>query len=109
MNLMPIVAWLVFLVAAILEVSGDAVTRSGLRGHRSVYVLCGALMLALYGIMVNTLRWDFSRLIGTYVAVFALVSVLTGRFIFRESIPSSTWLGLGVIIVGGLVIQFGSK
>jgi len=66
-------------------------------------------MLGLYGIVVNTVRWDFSRLLGVYVAVFAVVSVLTGAFVFRESVASSTWLGLGLIVLGGLVIQFGSK
>jgi small multidrug resistance family-3 protein len=101
--------WLTFVAAAILEVAGDAVTRMGLRNSRWFYVLCGALLLGMYGIVVNTVRWDFSRLLGVYVAFFALVSVLTGALFFRESIPSSTWLGLGVIMLGGLIIQFGPK
>jgi small multidrug resistance family-3 protein len=104
-----VAAWLIFVLAAILEVGGDAVTRTGLRGSRWIYVLFGATMLGLYGIVVNTVRWDFSRLLGVYVAVFALVSVMTGAFYFRETIPASTWLGLGIIVLGGLVIQFGSK
>jgi small multidrug resistance family-3 protein len=41
------------------------------------------------------------------VAFFALVSVLGGLLIFRETVPASTWLGLALIVVGGLVIQFG--
>jgi multidrug transporter EmrE-like cation transporter len=45
-------------------------------------------------------------LLGVYVAVFALVSVAAGRFSFQEVIPPSTWLGLGFIILGGLIIQF---
>jgi small multidrug resistance family-3 protein len=64
-------------------------------------------MLAGYGLLVNTVRWDFSRLLGVYVAVFALVSVMCGRFVFGESVPNSTWVGLAVIVAGGLVIQFG--
>jgi small multidrug resistance family-3 protein len=104
-----VAAWLIFVLAAILEVSGDAVTRTGLRGGRWIYVLMGACMLGLYGIVVNTVRWDFSRLLGVYVAVFAVVSVSTGAFYFRESVPSSTWIGLAIIVIGGLVIQFGSK
>jgi multidrug transporter EmrE-like cation transporter len=51
---------------------------------------------------------DFSKLLGAYVAFFALVSILCGRYIFRESIPASTWLGLVLIVIGGLVIQFGN-
>ncbi len=56
---------------------------------------------------VNLVRWVFSRVMGVYVAVFAAVGVLCGRFVFKESIPVSTWLGLGVIVVGGSIIQFG--
>lgn len=44
---------------------------------------------------------------GVYVAVFAVVSVLAGRFVFEETIPVSTWLGLALIVVGGAVIQVG--
>jgi len=102
-----VIAWLVFLGSALLEVGGDAVVRGGLYGSRLWQVLMGGLMLAAYGVLVNTVRWDFSRLLGVYVAVFALVSVLTGRFVFSEDIPLSTWLGLVLILVGGLVIQFG--
>jgi drug/metabolite transporter superfamily protein YnfA len=104
---LPLVAWLVFVGSALLEVGGDAVVRKGLRGHSFAFIVGGGLMLAAYGLLVNTVRWDFSKMLGVYVAVFALVSVLFGRFVFREDVPGSTWLGLTIIMVGGLVIQFG--
>ncbi len=104
---MSIIAWMFFLVAAALEVGGDAVIRTGLRGNDIVRIVAGFAMLGCYGVAVNLVRWDFSRLLGVYVAVFAAVGVLCGRFVFRENIPASTWLGLGVIVVGGLIIQFG--
>ena len=104
---LPFAAWLVFLGSALLEVGGDAVVRRGLRGSSAGIILAGGLMLAGYGLLVNTVRWDFSRLLGVYVAVFALVSVMCGRFVFGESVPNSTWVGLAVIVAGGLVIQFG--
>jgi multidrug transporter EmrE-like cation transporter len=66
-------------------------------------------VLGGYGLVVNSARsLDFSKLLGIYVAFFALVSILCGRYVFRETIPNSTWIGLALIIVGGLVIQFGS-
>jgi drug/metabolite transporter superfamily protein YnfA len=104
-----VLAWLVFAGAAVLEVGGDAVIRKGLRGKGLVFVSAGCLMLASYGLVVNLVRWDFSKLLGAYVAVFALVSVLCGRFLFRESVPVSTWIGLALILGGGLVIQLGHK
>jgi drug/metabolite transporter superfamily protein YnfA len=103
----PVVAWLIFLAAAGLEVGGDAVVRKGMRGGGPVFMALGCLMLGTYGVVVNLVPWDFSRLLGVYVAVFAAVSVLVGRFIFHEAVPVSTWVGLAIIILGGLVIQFG--
>ena len=97
------------LVAALLEVGGDAVVRIGLRGSRPAVILLGMALLGIYGLAVNQVRWDFARLLGVYVAVFACVSVLAGRFVFREQIPGSTWLGLGIILAGGAVMQFGPR
>ena len=106
---MTYLAWLIFIGAAILEVGGDAVVRKGLRGAGVIVILSGCALLGSYGILVNTVKWDFSRLLGVYVSVFACISVLFGRLIFKERIPSATWVGLAIIIVGGLIIQFGKK
>ena len=103
------VAWLIFVAAAVLEVSGDAVIRKGLRGNIIWLIFAGFLILGSYGVVVNTVKWDFSRLLGVYVAVFAVVSVLAGRFVFKETIPASTWAGLAIIVVGGAVIQTGQN
>src|SRR5262245_10962911 len=106
---LPLVAWLVFLVAAVLEVGGDGVIRKGVRGGGWAYVVAGCVMLALYGLVVNLVKWDFSKLLGVYVAVFAVVSVLAGLLVFREDIPVTTWVGLGLIVLGGVVIQVGQR
>jgi small multidrug resistance family-3 protein len=103
----PLLAWLIFLVAALLEVGGDATIRQGLRGGRGLPIAAGCVMLGAYGVLVNVVPWNFSRLLGVYVAVFALVSVLFGRVLFQEAVPASTWVGLGMIVAGGAVIQFG--
>ena len=96
-------------VAAALEVTGDAVIRQGLRGSGWALIAAGCVMLGGYGVVVNLVPWDFSRLLGVYVAVFAAVSVLCGRFVCGESVLASTWVGLAIIITGGLVIQFGAE
>ena len=106
---MTYLAWLVFIAAAILEVGGDAVVRKGLRGSSLPVILAGCAMLGFYGVVVNTVKWDFSKMLGVYVAIFALISVLFGRFMFKEHIPNATWMGLAVIICGAMIIQFGSK
>lgn len=106
---MKFLAWIIFTAAAVLEVGGDAVVRHGMRHHSRIFISVGAMMLAAYGVVVNSVKWDFSRLLGVYIGFFALVSILFGRFVLREEIPISTWLGLGLILTGGLVIQFGHR
>jgi drug/metabolite transporter superfamily protein YnfA len=99
----------VFVLAAVLEVAGDAVIRSGMRGGGLVLVLVGFVMLGFYGVAVNLLEVDFSRLLGAYIGVFAVVSVLVGRFYFLEDVPLSTWAGLGVVLAGSLIIHVGGR
>lgn len=97
----------VFVCAAALEVAGDAVIRRGLRGGGTALVVLGFFVLGGYGIVVNLLQLDFSKLLGAYVGVFAVVSVLAGRLVFGDAVPSSTWLGLAVILAGSLIVHFG--
>jgi drug/metabolite transporter superfamily protein YnfA len=99
--------WFIFIGAAVLEVAGDAVIRKGLRGGGLAAILGGCLMLALYGLVVNLIQWDFTKLLGVYVSIFALISLFFGWVIYKEPIPFSTWVGLGIIVTGGLIIQFG--
>ena len=101
--------WLVFLGAATLEVSGDAIIRRGLRGSKLAIALAGCAVLAAYGLLVNSLKGDFSKMLGVYVGFFACVSVLAGRFLFQEKVPMATWLGLGFVIVGCSIIQLGHR
>ena len=104
---MTYLAWLIFIGAAILEVGGDAIVRRGLRGSGLLFLIAGFVMLGCYGVVVNMVKWDFSKLLGVYVAIFALISVLFGRYAFKETITPATWIGLIVIICGGMIIQFG--
>jgi multidrug transporter EmrE-like cation transporter len=103
------VAWLIFIGAAILEVGGDAMIRKGLQKTSLAFIISGVAVLGCYGLVVNIVKWDFSKLLGVYVAIFALVSVLFGRFVFKENVPVSTWVGLALIVTGGIVIQFGGQ
>ncbi len=98
---------LVMLLAAAFEVGGDALIRAGLRGRGWLFVVLGALTLASYGVIVNLLPMDFSKLLATYVVFFAVVSVVAGRVVFGDNVPVTTWVGLAVIVLGGVIIQLG--
>ena len=102
------IALLVMVLAASFEVGGDALIRKGLRGSGPILVAVGFVILGMYGIIVNKLDLDFSRLLGAYVGFFAIVSVCAGRFLFNEVVPASTWLGLAVILAGSMIIHLGS-
>ncbi len=102
------VALLVMLLAAAFEVGGDALIRKGLRGRGLAFVVVGFVVLGLYGVIVNKLDLDFSKLLGAYVGFFAVVSVCTGRFLFHETVAASTWIGLATILAGSLIIHVGA-
>jgi small multidrug resistance family-3 protein len=105
----PSIQLLVMSIAAALEVGGDAMIRAGLRGKGWVLVVLGFVVLGSYGVAINQLPLDFSKLLGVYVGFFALVSVLCGRLLFDEVIAPATWVGLGVVLTGSLIMQFGAS
>jgi len=105
---MTTVAWCIFIIGALLEVGGNVVIRMGLRGGGIILTIVGFAVLGSYGLIVNMVPWDFSKIFGVYVCLFAVVSAVCGKFVLRENVPLSTWIGLAVVLVGGLIVQFGS-
>ncbi len=59
----------VLVLAAALEVGGDALVRIGLHSY-GYSLAAGAFVLFAYGIVVNQSGVDFNRLMGIYIAVF---------------------------------------
>ena len=93
----------ILVLAATLEVGGDALVRIGLRGP-AYWLAAGGLVLFAYGVLVNLSRIDFNRLMGIYIAVFFVVSQVIS-FIFFKQIPDDRiLLGGGFIVTGGLLI-----
>ncbi len=99
----------IFLTASLLEVGGDALIRKGMRGMGTGFIIIGFAVLGSYGIVINTVKWDFSKMLGVYIAVFAVMSTLFGQIIFKETIPAARWTGIAVVVIGGLIIQFWTK
>jgi small multidrug resistance family-3 protein len=100
---------ILLLLAALLEVGGDALIRGGLlRGglQRSgaLLLLSGAATLVVYGFMVNMTKLDFSRLMGLYIVIFFLVAQAVAVLVFHEDIELAVWVGGGFIVVGGIVM-----
>ena len=91
------------MVAALLEVGGDALIRIGLRGP-GYSIIAGALTLFAYGVLVNLSGVDFNRLMGIYIAVFFVVSQVISFILFKQIPDDRIMIGGGFIIAGGLLI-----
>ena len=96
--------FLILLLAAALEVGGDALVRMGLEGT-PYYLIVGGLTLFVYGIVVNKSRLDFNRLMGVYIAVFFVVSQIISFVLFKQIPDGKIIIGGGFIVVGGLIIS----
>jgi len=103
---------LVLLVAAYLEISGDVKIGQGFAAQSAAAVALGWVLLGLYGVFVNgynllTKGMNFSKMLGVYIAVFALVNLLLGWRRAPAEVTGATIVGTAVIVCGGLIIQFG--
>jgi len=101
-------ALLVLLLAAFLEAYGDSSFQAGLyrsSGAKKVIAfLVGAACLAAYGLVVNTPRWDFGKLLGIYVVFFFLVAQGINWARFGQSLTLPVALGGSLIVAGGVII-----
>ena len=93
----------ILIVAAALEVGGDALIRIGLRGP-AYWLAAGGIVLFAYGVLVNQSGVDFNRLMGIYIAVFFVVSQAISFAMFKQVPDDRILLGGGFIVTGGLVI-----
>ncbi len=97
------------ILAAILEVGGDALIRNGLKTGGIGLMLAGVVVLSAYGFMVNLTKLDFGHLMGLYIVLFFIVSQAVAVLVFKERIPTSMWAGGSLVILGGLVMTLWPK
>jgi drug/metabolite transporter superfamily protein YnfA len=101
-------AYGLLLLAACLEVGGDALIRLGLHNHlaaaRIALFLGGAAVLFVYGLSVNAPPWDFGRLLGVYVTLVFVVAQVLNFIVFGAKPDLPILIGGALIISGGLVM-----
>lgn len=103
----PISAYLILLLAALLEAGGDALVRHGLGasgGTRLAFFATGALVLFAYGLTVNAPAWDFGKLLGIYVTLFFVVAQAINLVVFHVRPDLPVLIGGALIVSGGLLI-----
>jgi small multidrug resistance family-3 protein len=99
---------LILLACACLEAGGDALVRRGMHSgsaamRMSLYVT-GALILFVYGWLVNRPPWSFGSLLGVYVVLFFVMAQVMSWAIFGERPGVRVIIGGALIIIGGLVV-----
>jgi small multidrug resistance family-3 protein len=103
-------AVLILLLAALLEVGGDAIVRAGLHRTgvvpRTLLFLLGALVLFAYGFTVNAPAWDFGRLLGIYVVLFFVMAQAVSWLAFGQPPTLARICGGVLIVAGGAVIAW---
>jgi small multidrug resistance family-3 protein len=106
----PLGAFGVLTLAAFLEVHGDSFFQVGFYRAsgfgRVLPFVCGTVVLALYGVVVNVPRWEFGKLLAVYVVMVFLMAQLQARVRFGQSPTPPIYAGGALIVAGGLVITF---
>jgi small multidrug resistance family-3 protein len=106
----PGATFVLLLVAATLEVLGDAFFQSAL--HRSsglwrwIFLAAGVGTLSLYGLVVNLPHWDFGKLLGVYVVFFFVIAQIVAKVRFNQPTTLPTLVGGLMIMAAGVVIWF---
>jgi drug/metabolite transporter superfamily protein YnfA len=95
---------LLLIVAAALEVGGDALIRLGLDGAK-YWIAVGGLTLFVYGVMVNLTGLDFNRLMGIYITIFFVISQVISWLVFKQVPDGRILLGGGFIVAGGAIMM----
>jgi small multidrug resistance family-3 protein len=101
-------ALFILLLAAFLEAYGDSHFQAALYRSsgtkRVIAFVGGAACLAAYGLVVNTPRWDFGKLLGIYVVLFFLLSQTVAWARFGQTPTMPIVLGGSLIVAGGVII-----
>ena len=97
-------AFLILLACAMLETGGDALMRKGMQSGRIALYASAAIVLSLYGWLVNRPPWSFGALLGVYVTLFFLVAQVTALMFFGEKPTAGVLVGGALIFAGGVTI-----
>jgi len=98
----------ILILAAYLEVQGDACFQSGLYHasglKRAGWFLGGTAVLVLYSLLLNSSKVDFGKLLGIYVVLFFLVAQVIAKLQLHQTSTKPIYLGGAFIVVGGMIM-----
>lgn len=97
------------IAATTLEVSGDAIVRSGIARDGWVRVglfAAGAVLLFCYGLLLNLAPLPFERVVGIYIATLFIVWQIIAYVVSRHVPGLPVLAGGALIVAGGIVVAF---
>jgi hypothetical protein len=105
-----LIVWAFLIAATSFEATGDALVRQGLFDRtglgRIAVMAAGALLLFLYGVMLNLAPLPFARVVGLYIATLFIVWQVVS-FVSVRAIPTLPIIvGGALIVAGGLLVSF---
>ena len=107
---LPSGVFLLLLIAATLEVLGDAFFQTAVHHSfgmwRWISLIGGVATLSIYGLLVNLPHWNFGKLLGVYVVFFFLVAQVVAKLRFHQPISVPVWVGGFLIVTGGMIMSF---
>lgn len=97
-------------LAAFLEAYGDSCFQSALYRAsgitRILFFASGAVVLSLYGLLVNAARWDFGKLLAIYVVLFFVITQILAKVRFNQQPTLPIMVGGLLIVTGGVLMLF---
>lgn len=101
-----------FVVATVVEVSGDAVVRIALRNHsgltatRVALFALGTALVFGYAAFLNLAPLEFRDVVGLYIATLFIVWQVINFVFFRAAPTVSVLTGGALIVIGELIVSF---
>lgn len=92
---------LLFIAGGVLEIAGGYGVWLWLReGRPLVYGVIGAVMLALFGVVLTFIPSHFGRAYAAYGGVFVVLSVLWGWWVDGRAPDRMDALGASIVLLG---------
>jgi small multidrug resistance family-3 protein len=102
-----IVTFLLFVIAALLEIGGGYLVWLWLREKRKIaFGLIGGLVLFLYGIIPTFQPSNFGRVYAAYGGVFVVMAIIWGLLIDKKRPDRYEIIGGIIVLLGAFIIFY---
>jgi len=99
-----------FLVAALIEISGGYLVWEWLKEKRIwLYGLFGGLVLFGYGVIQTFQPAHFGRVYAAYGGIFVVSSIIWGAIVDKKTPDKQEIIGAAITLVGALIIFFAPR